>query len=78
MLTAAGPGELVAETRGRYLEVAAALTSDLLRLAAPRAGLRGRVAASPLSGGAGLAAAVEAAYRAMWREWRRAGSAGPR
>ena len=34
-----------------------------------RAGLRGRFAASPLGDAAGLARAMEAAFRGLWTEW---------
>ncbi len=69
MLSAVGLDELVAATPADYVAKAAALAGDLDRLEAMRAGLRDRMAASPLCDQAGLARAVEDAYRTMWRRW---------
>jgi len=70
LLSAVGLPELIARTPEQYVEIAVGLASDLPRLAALRAGLRERVGRSPLGDGAGLAAAIEAAYREMWHNWR--------
>ncbi len=66
LLNAVGLPELIARTQQEYIGAATALAADLPKLAALRAGLRERVARSPLADGAGLAAAIEAAYREMW------------
>ncbi|MBV9408005.1 MAG: tetratricopeptide repeat protein, partial [Candidatus Eremiobacteraeota bacterium] len=64
-----GLAELSAETPERYVEIAAGLAGDLDRLATLRGGLRDRMASSPLCDGARFARGLEAAYRAMWRDW---------
>ena len=61
--------ELVAGSREEYVRIAAGLASDLVRLAALRAGLRARVAGSPLCNGKARARQVERIYRALWRRW---------
>lgn len=60
---------LVAADRAGYVALAAELASDLPRLAALRAGLRQRVAGSPLCDGRARARQVERLYRALWRRW---------
>lgn len=67
LLTAVGLEEWIAPTPEVFLEIAARRAADVERLAQVRAALRGRMAASPLTDGAGMARAVEAAYREMWR-----------
>jgi predicted O-linked N-acetylglucosamine transferase (SPINDLY family) len=69
VLTAAGCEEWAADDATGYLETCRALAADLPTLAATRAGLRARVAASPLTDAPRFARDVEAAYRRMWREW---------
>jgi predicted O-linked N-acetylglucosamine transferase (SPINDLY family) len=64
-----GLPDLVAATPAEYVALAVARSRDVAALAALRAGLRGRVAASPLVDGVGYCRAVEAAYRDMWRRW---------
>jgi protein O-GlcNAc transferase len=76
LLTAVGLPELVADTPAAYVEIAAGLAGDLERLQALRAGMRQRLLASPLCDGQGLALAIEAAYRAAWRNWCDAAHAG--
>ncbi|MCW2241264.1 O-linked N-acetylglucosamine transferase, SPINDLY family protein [Azospirillum canadense] len=64
---------LVADSPADYVAKVAALARDLGGLAELRAGLRGRLERSPLCDGPGFARGLEAAYRAMWREWCRKG-----
>jgi predicted O-linked N-acetylglucosamine transferase (SPINDLY family) len=65
----AGLADWIAQDRPGYVARAAALASDLPRLAAWRAALRERVATSPLCDPVAYARSVEAAYRQMWRRW---------
>jgi predicted O-linked N-acetylglucosamine transferase (SPINDLY family) len=69
LLTCVGLQELVAETPADYVRTAAGLAADVPRLAALRAGLRERMAGSPLCDGAAFAAEIEAAYRRMWHAY---------
>ncbi|MBN3724391.1 tetratricopeptide repeat protein [Burkholderia sp. Ac-20379] len=64
-----GLREIAADSDARFVEIAVALARDLPRLAQWRAGLRARLAASPLMDGARFAARIEAAYREAWRRW---------
>ncbi|MBK9132690.1 MAG: tetratricopeptide repeat protein [Gammaproteobacteria bacterium] len=64
-----GLGELIANDADEYVRIAVELANDPERLAALRAGLRPRLAASPLRDEPGLTRDLEAAYRAMWRRW---------
>jgi predicted O-linked N-acetylglucosamine transferase (SPINDLY family) len=67
ILTAAGLGEWITRTPEEFVEIAARGAADVEGLARLRAGLRQQVAASALADKAGMARAVEAAYREMWR-----------
>lgn len=69
ILANAGLGELVAGTAEEYIALAATLACDPGRLAAMRRTMRERVAASPMRDQAGLARALENAYRSMWAQW---------
>jgi predicted O-linked N-acetylglucosamine transferase (SPINDLY family) len=69
LLNAVGLRELVAETPKQYVDFAAALAADPKRLARVRAGLRKRMAASPLMDEVRFTRNLEKAYRAMWRAW---------
>jgi len=69
MLNSVGLDELIAGSREEYVETAAALAGDDDRRREWRRTLRGCVAASLLCDGRGLAAALEDAYRAMWRRY---------
>ncbi|MGF7176450.1 tetratricopeptide repeat protein [Azospirillum doebereinerae] len=69
MLRALGLDELVAGSGDAYVAIAAALAGDPARLSALRAGLRGRLAASPLCDGRRRARQMERLYRAVWRRW---------
>ncbi len=69
ILSNLGLPELIARTPEQYVARAVAMAGDLDRLAALRAGLRERMQSSPLLDGQGYAAAVEAAFRLMWKNW---------
>lgn len=69
LLSAVGLGELVADTPEEYLDIAAALAQDRPRLAALRAEMRDRMAASPLMDAERFTRNLEEAYRAMWVSW---------
>jgi len=64
-----GLDRCVARDKDEFVSVAAALASDPDGLAALRAGLRTRMAASPLCDAAAFARDVEDAYRHVWRDW---------
>jgi predicted O-linked N-acetylglucosamine transferase (SPINDLY family) len=66
-------GELVARDPDDYAQRAADLVQDPGRLAGLRAGLRGRVARSPLCDGDRLADELLAALRSAWHEWTTSG-----
>ena len=68
ILTTIGLSELVAGSVANYVAQASLLAHDRPRLAALRAGLRDRLAASPLCDAAKFARNLETAYRRMWRE----------
>jgi predicted O-linked N-acetylglucosamine transferase (SPINDLY family) len=69
ILSNLGLPELIAQTLEQYVAIAATMAADRARLAELRAGLRGRMRASPLMDGGQFAADVEAALRWMWRRW---------
>jgi predicted O-linked N-acetylglucosamine transferase (SPINDLY family) len=69
ILSNLGLNELIAESADDYVAVAVALARDWDRLAALRAGMRGRMEASPLMDPAAYTAGVEAAFRLMWQAW---------
>ena len=69
ILGAVGLAGWVAADVDVYVARAVAAAGDLAALAALRAGLRARVAASALGDAAGLARATEAGYRALWQRW---------
>ena len=69
ILAGLGLGELVAASPDDYAARAIALARDPSHLAALRAGLRPRMAASPLTDAPRFTRALEDAYRAMWRAW---------
>ena len=68
-LRALGLAELIAADREDYVAIAAGLARDRDGLTALRAGLRARMAASPLCDGVRFTRHLEAAYRDMWRRW---------
>ncbi|MEL3889762.1 tetratricopeptide repeat protein [Ferrovibrio sp. MS7] len=59
----------VTEDEAAYIEIGARWAGNLEALAQLRAGLRPRFEASPMRDGPGLAKAIEAGYRQLWREW---------
>ena len=67
MLAACGLETLIASDPGDYIEKAIALAGNPAERRRLRSGLRQRVAQSPLGDAAGLARALETAYRALWR-----------
>lgn len=69
LLTQIGREAWIAENATDYVQIAVELARDLDRLAAERAALRPRMAASRLCDAAGFARAVESGYRAMWDSW---------
>ncbi len=64
-----GLTETVARDLNEYVEIAAGLAGDLPRLAAIRAGLRERMAASPLCDGKRFAENLMKVLRDVWRAW---------
>jgi len=69
LLTQLGETDLIAGSVEEYVETAVALAGDPARLADLRRLLRPRMAASPLCDAAAFARKIEAAYRAMWKDW---------
>ncbi len=68
ILHAVGLDDWVTGDADAYVARATAAASDLGALAELRAGLRQRVACSPLCDATGLARAIEATYRMLWDE----------
>lgn len=69
LLHAAGLPELVTSTPAAYIETAVRMAADLPRLAEQRGTLRDQLARSPVCNPRLYTAAVEDAYRAIWRRW---------
>ena len=70
LLTAVGlDAHWVAADDDAYVATAVRVAADLHGLAALRAGLRARLAASPLCDRATFVAGLEAEYRRMWHAW---------
>lgn len=69
LLRAAGLGHCIATSQQEYLQSAIELALDLPGLSALRAGLRAKLAASPLCDGPGFAGSMEKVYRRLWRDW---------
>jgi predicted O-linked N-acetylglucosamine transferase (SPINDLY family) len=76
-LTNLGLTELIARTPQEYIEIAAQLAGDLLRLAELRRTLRDRMRASPLMDAPGFTRGIESAYRKMWKTWCATGGEHP-
>lgn len=64
-----GLTETIARDLDEYVEIAAKLANDFPRLASLRAGLRERVAISPLCDGKQFAADLTKVVREVWQEW---------
>jgi predicted O-linked N-acetylglucosamine transferase (SPINDLY family) len=69
LLTNLGLPKLIAQTAEQYVQIAAELAADTRQLAELRAGLRDRMASSPLMDAPRFARGVESAFRDMWRKW---------
>ena len=69
LLKRVGLEDLVADTPDQFIAVATALARDLDGLERLRAGLRNRVAGSPLCDAAGFTEDLETAYHDMWQSW---------
>jgi protein O-GlcNAc transferase len=69
ILQAAGFDEWTASDADVFARIVASLAADPAKLAATGRGMRERLRSSPLLDARGLAAALEAAYRAMWRRY---------
>ncbi len=72
LLTEAGLDEFVARSAEEYVDLAVRAAHDRPRLAALRASMRERVAASLLGDAARFVRTLEQAYRGMWHAWCRA------
>jgi predicted O-linked N-acetylglucosamine transferase (SPINDLY family) len=66
LLQRVGLGDWATASPDDFVERALRAANDIQVLAALRQDLRGRMQSSPLCDGVGYAAAVEAAYAAMW------------
>jgi predicted O-linked N-acetylglucosamine transferase (SPINDLY family) len=69
ILNNVGLGDLVADGRDEYVDLAVKLAGDLSRLAELRRTFRERMQSSPLMDAPRFARDVEAAYRDTWRRW---------
>ncbi len=69
LLSAVGHSELIADDVEGYIRTAAELAADTERLRTIRAGLRAKMAASPLCDESGFGARFGAALRDAWRAW---------
>lgn len=77
MMSTVGHPEFVAHTQEEYLAIAQRWAADIPALAALRAGLRGKVQASPLMDGATVTRDLEKKLRQVWRDWCRESKALP-
>lgn len=69
LLAACGQTDWAARDDDDYVRICATAAADPAALATTRAGLRARLAASPLLDAAGFARDLEATYRDWWRTW---------
>ena len=69
ILSHIGLGEIVAQSREQYIDIAVRLAHDPDKLAHLRAGMRQRMLNSLLMDANGFARDVEGRFREIWREW---------
>lgn len=69
ILTGLGLSQLIAASADEYHGLAVSLSRDIPRLVACHAGLRDRLASSPLADAARFADSLEDAYRTAWRRY---------
>ena len=69
VLSNLGHPEWIAANPEEYVKIAVGLARDLPRLERLRSSLRTEMTASPLLDAKAFASDMEAAYRALWREW---------
>jgi predicted O-linked N-acetylglucosamine transferase (SPINDLY family) len=69
LLTAAAVPEFIADSPGRFVEIAQSLAADRQRLAALRDALRDRLRGSALCDSGAFARRFDTALRTMWRAW---------
>jgi len=77
ILTAIGHPEWIAPDQERYVAIAAGLAADPRLRRHLRGRLRQELLASPLCDPRSFAAALEDAFRRIWRDWCRGGETGP-
>jgi hypothetical protein len=70
-LSSVGLTETIARDFDEYVDLAVSLAGDIPRLAALRAGLRQRMAASPLCDGKRFARNLASRLRDVWEKWMR-------
>jgi predicted O-linked N-acetylglucosamine transferase (SPINDLY family) len=68
-LSNVGLTETIAHDLDEYVELAVNLAADLPHLAGVRAGLRQRMAASPLCDGKRFATHLKSILRNVWQQW---------
>jgi len=69
LLSSLGLRDLAATTADEYIDIAASLAADQVRLSELRLTLRRRMSESPLSDGKTFAHKIEQAYRAIWQSY---------
>ena len=69
MLNNVGLADHLARDVDDYVRIAARLAGNKIKLKKLRAGMRKRMAGSPLMDGVAMARRLESAYRGMWRAW---------
>ncbi len=69
ILGALGMEDWVTENEAEFVAIGERWANNLEGLAVMRSSLRARFEASPMRDGPGLARAIEAGYRQLWRDW---------